>query len=41
MYIANRNKLTDKKNTDSLSPLVKVVTRGERESGRGKLGVWD
>ena len=34
MYIANRNKLTDIENKP-------VVTSGEREAGRGKIGAWD
>ena len=34
MYTRNRNRLTDIENK-------LVVIKGEREVGRGKLGVWD
>ena len=34
MYMQNRNRLTDIENK-------LLVTKGEREGGRGKLGVWD
>ena len=33
MYIQNRNRLTDIENKF-------MVTKGEREGGRDKLGVW-
>ena len=34
MYMQNRNRLTDIENK-------LVVTKGEREGGKDKLGVWD
>ena len=34
MYIQNRNRLTDTENK-------LVVTKGESEAGKDKLGVWD
>ena len=34
MYTQNRNRFTDKE--DKL-----VATKGEKEEGRDKLGVWD
>ena len=34
MYMQNRKRLTDTENKT-------VVTKGEREVGKDKLGVWD